>query len=129
MKFIILLLRVVPAIILLQTLYFKFTGSPESVFIFSTLKVEPWGRIFAGVVELIAAIILLIPKTQLFGAIMSLGIMAGAILSHIFILGIIVQNDSGLLFTLAIIVSICSALLIYLKKAELINILKLLRKK
>ena len=44
-----LVLRLVPAIILLQTLYFKFSAAPESVFIFEQLGLEPWGRIGLGV--------------------------------------------------------------------------------
>lgn len=98
------ILQIVAAAILLQTLFFKFTGAPESVYIFSKLGVEPWGRYFAGASELIAAALLLIPRTTIFGAAMAVGIMLGAIASHIGPLGIVVQNDGGLLFTLALIV-------------------------
>lgn len=98
------ILQVIAAAILLQTLFFKFTGAPESVYIFSKLGVEPWGRYFAGTSELIAAAMLLIPRTTIFGAAMAVGIMLGAIASHLGPLGIVVQNDSGLLFTLALIV-------------------------
>jgi hypothetical protein len=89
------ILQVIAAAILLQTLFFKFTGAPESIYIFSKLGVEPWGRYFAGTSELIAAALLLIPRTTIFGA---------AIASHLGPLGIVVQNDNGLLFTLALIV-------------------------
>ena len=111
----ILALRLLAAAILLQTLYFKFTGAPESKFIFSTLGVEPWGRILSGVAELVASVLLLIPLTQVLGALIAMGVMAGAILSHIFILGFIIQDDGGLLFALACIVFLSSALIILLQ--------------
>lgn len=119
MKKIILILRLISAGILLQTLFFKFTGAPESVYIFSQLGVEPFGRWFAGLSELIAAGLLLAPSLYLLGALMAIGIMAGAILSHLAVLGIVVQNDGGLLFALALIVSLSSALIVVLKKDEL----------
>ncbi|MBL7699053.1 MAG: DoxX family protein [Chitinophagaceae bacterium] len=111
------ILRVVPAIILLETLYFKFSAAPESVFIFSTLGLEPWGRILVGIFELIAAILLLIPRTTLVGAILGMGLMGGAIFSHLTKLGIVVQNDGGELFILALIVFItCFCLFIIFRK-------------
>ncbi len=111
-------MRIIPAVILLQTLYFKFSGSDESVYIFTRLGVEPWGRYFAGVMELIAAALLVIPKTAWAGGSLSAGIMMGAILSHITILGIDVQNDGGLLFGLAAITLACSATVIYLSRKD-----------
>lgn len=110
-----LLLRVLAAAILLQTLYFKFTGAPESKFIFGTLGVEPWGRIFSGVAELIASVLLLIPPTQLLGALLGLGVMTGAIFSHLFVLGFVVQDDGGLLFALACTVFAACALVLGLQ--------------
>jgi uncharacterized membrane protein YphA (DoxX/SURF4 family) len=92
------------AAILLQTLFFKFSAAPESVYIFSTLGIEPFGRIGSGVAELIAAILLIWPSKSLIGAMLSLGVMLGAILSHVLFLGIIIMNDGGLLFSLAIVV-------------------------
>ncbi len=97
--------RLVAAVILLQTLYFKFLGQPESVYIFSKLGVEPWGRIGSGVVELIASVLILIPRTSWIGAGIALGVMGGAILSHLTILGIEVQGDGGYLFFLAFLVA------------------------
>ncbi|MGZ3724311.1 MAG: DoxX family membrane protein [Pseudobdellovibrio sp.] len=117
----ILLLRLIAAGILLQTLYFKFSGAPESVYIFQSLHAEPYGRWFAGVSELIASVLLLVPATQIFGALMAIGIMAGAILSHLFVLGIVVQNDGGLLFGLALVVTVCSALIVILKRKEILS--------
>ena len=99
---IVLLLRIVAAGILLQTLYFKFTGAPESVYIFTRLGAEPWGRWFAGLAELVASALLLLPRTQILGALAGLGIMFGAILSHAFVLGWVIQDDGGLLFGLAV---------------------------
>src|SRR2546427_10872703 len=77
------ILRIIVAVILLQTLFFKFTGAKESVYIFSTLGLEPWGRIGSGVVELIASILLLTPRTAVYGAVLSLGVIGGAIVSHV----------------------------------------------
>jgi len=118
-------LRLTSAIILLQTLYFKFTGAEESVYIFSTLGIEPYGRIGSGIAELIAAILILIPRTTLFGALMGAGVMLGAIFSHLFVLGIEVKNDGGELFILAIITFLCCIALIYWNKSKIVNYLKL----
>ena len=111
--------QVVVAVILLQTLFFKFTGAEESVFIFSTLGVEPWGRIGTGLAELTASILLLIPRTASVGAVLALGIVGGAILSHLTVLGIVVQDDGGLLFMMAIAVLICSAVVAFIRRREL----------
>jgi uncharacterized membrane protein YphA (DoxX/SURF4 family) len=118
-------LRLTAAVILMQTLYFKFSGAEESVYIFSTLGMEPYGRIGSGIVELIAAILILIPRTTLLGALIGAGVMLGAIFSHLFVLGIEVKNDGGLLFTLAIIVFICCLALVYWNKSKIPNLLKL----
>src|SRR5512147_2401710 len=98
------ILRGIAAVILLQTLYFKFTGAEESVYIFSKLGAEPVGRIGSGIIELIASILLLTPSTVSIGAIVAMGTMAGAILGHLTVLGIDVKGDGGLLFALAITV-------------------------
>ncbi|HEX4948885.1 MAG TPA: DoxX family protein [Blastocatellia bacterium] len=113
------LLQLVVAGILLQTLFFKFTGAEESVYIFTTLGAEPWGRIGSGVVELIASVLLLIPRTVPFGAILSLGTISGALLSHLTKLGIAVKGDGGLLFGLALVVFVCSAALLWMRRREL----------
>ncbi len=111
--------QLVAALILLQTLYFKFTGAPESVYIFTTLGMEPWGRIGSGVVELIAAVLLLTPATAGIGAVLALGVMGGAILSHLTRLGIVVQGDGGLLFVLALTVAGCSTLVAWLRRESI----------
>jgi uncharacterized membrane protein YphA (DoxX/SURF4 family) len=109
--------RIIAAIILLQNLFFKFTGAEKSEYIFSKLDAEPWGRIGSGVVELIASILVLIPATTWIGALLGLGTMTGAIFAHLFILGISVGNSdgsyaNGQLFVCAVIVFIaCSYLL------------------
>src|SRR5215469_1466504 len=90
--------RVIAAVILLQSLFFKFTAAPESVYIFTKVHAEPWARIGSGVVELIAASLLLIPRTVWAGALLAIGVMAGAIVSHLTVLGIEVMGDGGLLF-------------------------------
>lgn len=117
------ILRITASVILLQTLFFKFSGAEESIYIFSTLGVEPYGRIGSGIVELIAAILILMPKTTWIGALGASGVMIGAILSHLFVLGIEVENDGGLLFILAVITLLCSLGLLYFNKNKLSNLL------
>ena len=112
-------LQLIVAGILLQTLFFKFTGAAESVYIFSTLGAEPWGRIGSGMVELIAALLLLYPATITLGALLSLGVITGAIVSHLTILGIEVQGDGGLLFFLALAVFVSSAAILFLRRGEI----------
>ncbi len=113
---VLLLLRIVAALILLQTLYFKFTGKPESVAIFTKLGVEPWGRIATGVMELITGVLLLVPSAVFFGACIGVGLMTGAILSHLFVIGISSDGDGGQLFFLAVTVWVfCAILLVFYK--------------
>jgi putative oxidoreductase len=121
MKFTIIiswLLRIAAAVILLQTLYFKFTGHPESVELFTKLGVEPWGRIGTGVIELITGVLLLLPPTAFIGAFLGIGLMSGAILSHVTVIGIESQGDGGELFKLAIIVLVCCLVLVLLHKQQ-----------
>ncbi|WP_026703954.1 DoxX family protein [Flavobacterium soli] len=118
------IVKLVAVVILVQTLYFKFTGAEESVYIFTTLAMEPVGRIGSGIVELLASILILLPRTTLLGAITGLGTMAGAIFSHIFVLGIEVKNDGGTLFALALITFICCLILIIQNKEKIPDLLK-----
>jgi len=118
------LLRLTAAIIMLQTLYFKFTAQPESVYIFSTLGMEPWGRLGAGATELVASILLLIPATTWMGALAGAGVMAGAIGSHLTLLGIEVQGDGGQLFLLAVIVFLSCGILLYLHRTEILSFIE-----
>ncbi len=111
--------RLIAAIILLQTLYFKFTGAEESIYIFTKVGMEPWGRIGSGIGELIASVLLLVPSTVWLGALMSLGVMSGAIFFHLTKLGIEVQGDGGLLFYLALIVTGCSLIALYLHRKQI----------
>jgi putative oxidoreductase len=113
------ILQLAVAGILLQTLFFKFTGAAESVWIFSTLGAEPWGRYASGIAELIASVLLLAPGYAALGALLSLGVISGAIVSHVAFLGIEVQGDGGLLFALAVIVFICSLAILALRWREL----------
>jgi putative oxidoreductase len=113
------ILRITSAIILLQTLYFKFTGAPESVYIFTKVHAEPWGRIGSGVMELVASILLLMPRYTWLGSLLAAAATAGAILSHLTLLGIEVQGDKGLLFALAIIVFLASAINLYLHRKQI----------
>lgn len=111
--------RVVVAIILVQTLFFKFTAAPESVYIFETVGQEPVGRIGSGVVELIASVLLFIPGLTAVGALLALGTMSGAIFFHLTKLGIVVQDDGGTLFGLALVVWAGSAFLLFLYRRTL----------
>ena len=112
-------LRITATIILLQTLFFKFTAAPESVYIFTKVGAEPWGRIGSGVGELIAAILILTPRFTWLGSLLAIGVMAGAILSHVTVLGIEVRSDKGLLFALALIVFVCSTVNLLLHRTEI----------
>ena len=123
------ILRVTVAVILIQTLYFKFSGHPESVHIFSALGIEPWGRIGLGIIELITALLILFPKTKIIGMVASLGIILGAVFSHILVLGSNVSNDGGDLFTLALIVLIATTIFLTIHKNELISFVSKFLKK
>jgi putative oxidoreductase len=121
--------RIIAAIIMAQTLYFKFTASPESVYIFSTVGVEPWGRIMVGALELVASVFLLINATAWMGALLGFGLMAGAIGMHLTILGIAVTNtdgtsDGGQLFLYAVVVAICSLIVLWLNQGRIRSVIK-----
>lgn len=120
-----LILSIIAAILMLQTLFYKFTANEESVYIFSTLGMEPEGRIMTGVAELFASVLLLFNRTRLLGALMGAGLMAGAIFAHVMFLGIEVKNDRGLLFTLACITLLCTMAIIYNKRLDIPDLLKL----
>lgn len=109
-------LRILPAVVLLQTLYFKFSAAPESVYIFSAIGMEPWGRILTGILELVASLLLLWPRFTAWGALLGSGLMCGAILTHLTLLGIEVLHDGGLLFLYAcIVLAACTVLLALVK--------------
>jgi hypothetical protein len=113
------LLQGVVAVILLQTLFFKFTAAEESVYIFRTLGAEPWGRVGSGIAELIVASLLLTSRFAVVGALGALAVIAGALMSHLLFLGLEVQGDGGLLFGLALTVFAASAVIVFLRRAEL----------
>ncbi len=118
-------LQIAAAAILGQTLAFKFSGAAESVHIFTTLGAEPWGRIASGVAELVAVVLLLVPRTAAVGALLALGVISGAIVSHLTRLGIVirlpgdVEGDGGLLFALALATFAASAAVLWLRRHEL----------
>src|ERR1041384_8265346 len=101
-------LRLIVAVILLQTLFFKFSAARESVYIFTTLGMEPWGRIGSGIFELVASILLVVPSTVTVGAAMALAATGSAILFHLTRLGVALTavGDHGELFALAIVVTV-----------------------
>jgi putative oxidoreductase len=111
--------RIVAAVILLQTLYFKFTGAEESVYIFTKVGLEPWGRYASGVAELFAAILLLLPRTRAIGAVLAAGVMIGAMGSHLTKLGIVVKDDGGLLFALAVTVFVCAIVTAFIHRRQI----------
>jgi len=113
------ILRLTAAVILLQTLFFKFTGASESVYIFTKVGAEPWGRFGSGAIELVAAILLLMPRFTWLGSVLAMGMMAGAIMSHLTILGIQVQGDKGLLFGLALVTFVAAAINLFLQRAQI----------
>lgn len=121
------ILRLAVAVILLQTLFFKFTASEESVYIFSTIGMEPWGRIGTGVLELIAALLLLIPRTTAIGAFLATGLMSGALFFHFTTLGIEVKAYGGLLFVYALIVLVCALILLVVHQSQITQLLKQLK--
>lgn len=117
-------LRIVAALIMLQTLYYKFSASEESVYIFSVVGIEPWGRIATGVFELIASVLLLYPRTTHLGALLGTGLMSGALLMHFTVLGLEVKEDGGLLFIYALLVLLCCLLLLYFHRQQVLQLIK-----
>jgi hypothetical protein len=117
----------VAALILAQTLFFKFTGAAESIYIFTKVGLEPWGRYGSGVAELIAAILLLTPRLAWAGALLALGLISGALVGHLTVLGIAVKNDGGLLFGLAVTVFVTSAVTAFLHRRQIPAVTQLLK--
>ncbi len=113
-----LLLRIIVAIILIQTLRFKFTAHPDSVYIFTEVGLEPYGRIGTGITELVAGILLLIPKTVWIGAMLTLGIIGGAIMMHVTRLGIEINDDGGILFVTALVTFVLSAIILWAERKQ-----------
>ncbi len=121
-KYISLALQITIAVIYVQTLYFKFSAHPDSVFIFSSLGIEPYGRIGLGILELLTAVLILIPKTKIYGGILSLGIISGAVFSHLGPLGIEILGDGGKVFYLALIVLVASLIFLILNFQKIIEL-------
>ncbi|EMO52331.1 DoxX family protein [Leptospira noguchii] len=117
-------LRGIVAFTFLQTLFYKFTGATESVAIFSKLGMEPWGRIGTGILEFVVSILLFIPGWNWLGSLLGLGLMSGAILSHVFVIGIEQENDGGLLFFIALSNAVICTLLLWQEKETLTTILR-----
>lgn len=116
--------RYLSALILLQTLFFKFSASPESVYIFKTVGMEPWGRITVGIAELLAGVLLIYKPLSWVGALVSVGLMAGAITMHLLLIGIEVMGDGGELFFLAVAVLILCSYVLYDQRLLWLTILK-----
>ena len=118
------ILRILAALIMLQTLYFKFSGAEESVYIFSQLGMDPWGRIGTGIFELIASLLILYPRTTFIGSVLAFGLMIGAIGAHLTKLGIVVRNDGGQLFIYALMVLISAGILAVIYRKDGITLIK-----
>ena len=123
-KIIIRLLRILAAVILFQILFFKFTANKETVYIFSTLGIEPFGRISSAIIELVAVYLLLVARTPLFGTLIALSILTVAILTHLFVLGIEVNGDEGHLFYLALLTFTSCIVLILFERKQIIKLLQ-----
>lgn len=119
--------RIVAAVILAQTLFFKFTGADESIYIFTKVGLEPWGRYGSGFAELIAVALLLTPRFAWAGALLALGVISGALVSHLTVLGIVVKDDGGLLFGLAATVFVTSAVTAFLHRRQIPVVSQLLK--
>jgi len=111
--------RLVAAIIMIQTLYFKFSASDESVFIFTTVGMEPWGRLGVGSMELVASILILMPSMVWLGSLLAIGLMAGAIMMHATMLGIEVKGDGGQLFLYAVVVLLCAVYAFWISRKSI----------
>ena len=118
-KNILFVLRLIVAVILLQTLYYKFGAHEDSVYIFTTLGLEPHGRIGIGVMELIASILILWKRTIWAGALLTVGLMAGAIFSHLTQLGIEVKGDGGQLFYMAVGTWVLSLVILWSERKQI----------
>ena len=116
------LLRFTAVIIIGMTLYFKFSGHPQSVRLFTALGMEPWGRIGTGIFEVIACILLLNPKTTGWGALLGCGLMAGAIFFHLTKLGIKFEGDY-VLFTEAVVAFVSCLLLLVIYRVQVLRVL------
>lgn len=114
------ILRLVAAVIMIQTLYFKFTGHPQSVALFTQLGMEPWGRIGTGVMELIASLLILYPRTTGWGAALGMGLMGGALFFHLTKLGIVFDGDA-VLFIYALITFVCCLILFIKYRQQVIS--------
>jgi uncharacterized membrane protein YphA (DoxX/SURF4 family) len=111
--------RMIAALIMLQTLFFKFTGAEESVYIFTTIGMEPWGRYGSGAAELLASILILLPSLSVYGALLAVMTMSGALFFHLSKLGIVVMNDSGQLFLYALLVFFSGIIIVFNDKEKL----------
>ena len=118
-KNILFVLRLIVAVILLQTLYYKFGAHEDSVYIFTTLGLEPYGRIGIGVMELIASILILMKRISWAGALLTVGLMAGAIFSHLTQLGIEVKDDGGQLFYMAVATWVLSLVVLWSERKQI----------
>jgi putative oxidoreductase len=111
--------RIIAASIMIETLFFKFTGAPESVYIFSKMNMEAWWRYGQGIWELLASLLLLAPRLGWAGGILTLGAIGAAIVSHLTVLGIEIQGDRGLLFGMALVTFVCGFIVTFIHRHEI----------
>lgn len=118
-RYIFLALRIIVAVILVQTLRYKFLAHPDSVFIFAQAGLEPGGRIVIGFLELIAAFLIIFPRTVWLGAGLTLGVISGAIFLHLTKIGLVVKGDGGALFYTAILIFVLSAIILWHERKKI----------
>jgi uncharacterized membrane protein YphA (DoxX/SURF4 family) len=117
MKILRLVSTLLVVLIVGQTLFFKFTAAPESVEIFTRLGLEPHGRIGIGIAELVAIVLLLVPRAAVFGAALAAALMAGALFAHATRLGF--AGDMGVLAGMGAVALAASLVLLWTRRREL----------
>lgn len=111
--------RAIAATIMIETLFFKFTGAEESIYIFSKMGLESWWRYGQGIWELIASMLLLRWRLGWAGGLLTMGALGAAIVSHLTVLGVVVQGDHGLLFAMALTTFACGTVVTFLHRHEI----------
>ena len=99
--------------------YLKFSGSLESVFIFTELGMEPEGRILVGCLEVVASLFLMTKSFSQYGAFLSLAIMLGAMIAHATVLGWEVNGDGGRRLLLWTVNTICISYIMYIDRMRI----------
>ena len=113
------LLQILAAAILLGAAVGKFSSTAGDVFIFTELGMEPTGRIIIGLIEATAALMLLTKNYPALGALLGIGVMCGAVIAHVSVLGFNVQGDRGLHIVLLLTVVLSSGTVLIARRKTL----------